>query len=480
MNFRVMNGTAMAAVLLMTAASAMAADTLDAGGGASFTNYQPSLGLNQGFAVDGAFPVRPPNNGFGGVDGFDIGFIRTFASTLTPGGQSANGVVLNSVANSAPAAVIGNSYGGNLSPNFSAPNLGGVTIIGATSSGGQGALDGYQVGQTSGSATVTLGVAQLPAHDHTVAGGGSTGMTGGGAPFGQLEPSLSMTYLIDVSGIYPGLGNATAIGQVAAFAGSFVPTGWRAADGSLMTIASDPLLYGLIGTTFGGDGITSFALPDLRGRTIVGAGAGPGLDPVTVGESFGSSSTVLTLGQMAAHDHGLPGGGVTGVAGGATPVSNAQPSLGLNYLVAVSGVYPSRDTAPFGDQAILGEVVAFADTLVPDGFLPADGRLLQIAQYSALFSLFGTTYGGNGNTTFALPDLRGRVVLGAGGGVVVGQKVGTEATVLTEANLPAHSHTFTAPAGVPEPATWTMLILGLGLAGAGLRRRATTADCQPM
>ena len=175
---------------------------------------------------------------------------------------------------------------------------------------------------------------------------------------------------------------------------------------------------------------------------------------------------------MAAHDHGLPGGGVTGATGGATPVSNAQPSLGLNYLVSLAGIYPDRNSAAPGDQVVLGEIVAYADNLVPDGFLPADGRLLSIAQNGALFSVFGTTYGGDGITTFALPDLRGRDVLGAGAGLSVGQTLGTESTVLTEANLPPHDHTVDA---VPEPSTWTMLFLGLGLAGAGLRRRSRVA-----
>ena len=473
MNSRILNGTAVAAAFLLTAASALAADTLDAGGGVSFTNYQPSLALNQGYELYGIFPSRADPGVLSGADSFTMGFVRTFAGNFTPGGQSASGAVVNIPAASSAFSIIGTYYGGNGTSTFALPDLRGATIIGATSSDGQGALNNYQVGVTSGSANVTLDVSQLPAHEHIVAGGSPTGLTGGGAAFGQSEPSVSMTYLIAVGGVYPGSSVAVSIGQVAAFAGNFVPTGWRVADGSLMTIPSDPLLYDLIGTTFGGDGITTFGLPDLRGRTVVGTGAGPGLTPVTLGETFGESSTVLTLGQLAAHDHGLPGGGTTGLTGGATPVTNAQPSLGLNYLVAVSGIYPTRDAVPPGDQPAFGEIVAYADNVVPNGFLPADGRLMSIAQNAALFSLFGTTYGGDGVTTFALPDLRGRDVVGVGEGLVVGQTVGTESTVLTEANLPAHSHTFTA--GVPEPSAWTMLILGLGFAGAGLRRRTRTA-----
>lgn len=84
------------------------------------------------------------------------------------------------------------------------------------------------------------------------------------------------------------------------------------------------------------------------------------------------------------------------------------------------------------------------------GYAPADGRLMPISQNSALFALIGTTYGGDGNTTFALPDLRGRFLLGAGNGpgvgnYVPGQKSGTPTTTLTINNMPAHAHSLAVP-----------------------------------
>jgi microcystin-dependent protein len=98
-----------------------------------------------------------------------------------------------------------------------------------------------------------------------------------------------------------------------------------------------------------------------------------------------------------------------------------------------------------GSEPYLGEICTFGFTFCPRGYLPADGSLVPISQNSALFSLFGTTYGGNGTTTFALPDLRGRVWVGAGNGpglspVSPGQQGGSEQVTLTAAQMPVHTH----------------------------------------
>lgn len=95
----------------------------------------------------------------------------------------------------------------------------------------------------------------------------------------------------------------------------------------------------------------------------------------------------------------------------------------------------------------LGQIVPFGFNFAPRGFASCNGALLAISQNSALFSLLGTQYGGNGTTTFALPDLRGRAAIGQGQGpglsnYVIGQSGGSETTTLTTANLPPHSHTF--------------------------------------
>ena len=465
-------GAALAAVLSAVAASATAADTLSAGSGVPFTNYQPSLALTEDFTMEGIYPANSSGGLQDGADHYSLAMIRNFGFGYNPGERAADGGLLSITPNSAVYSLVGIAYGGDGVSTFAAPNLQGTTIIGATSPNGQMATDGYQVGQALGSANTTLTVAQLPAHDHTLPGGGVTGVTGGGAPIDQHEPSLTMTYLIATGGIYPGQGNAVSVGQVAAFAGGFVPQGWRPADGEILNIADNPTLFSLIGNTYGGDGVTTFALPDLRGRTIVGAGTGAGLAPVALGEAFGSGSTVLTLSQLASHDHGLPAGGATGTTGGGAPIDNAQPSLGLNYLVSTSGIFPTTDYTPDPDNQTLGEIIAFAGNYAPKGYAFADGRLLDISQNIALFSLFGTYYGGDGVRTFALPDLRGRDIVGTGGGLTIGTQLGAESVSLTEANLPDHTHTLAA---VPEPATWATTTLGLGLAGAAFRRRRRAA-----
>ena len=91
-------------------------------------------------------------------------------------------------------------------------------------------------------------------------------------------------------------------------------------------------------------------------------------------------------------------------------------------------------------DAYLGEIRLFAGNFAPSGWALCQGQTLPISEYSALFTLLGTTYGGNGTTTFNLPDLRGRVVVHQGGGGVLGSAGGVESVTLTTAQLPAHSH----------------------------------------
>lgn len=94
------------------------------------------------------------------------------------------------------------------------------------------------------------------------------------------------------------------------------------------------------------------------------------------------------------------------------PDSNIQPTLVLHYSIALVGQYPNRSS----QYPLLGEIALFGYNFAPRGWAFCEGQLLPISQYSALFSVLGTTYGGDGRTTFALPDLRGRVVIGAGTG----------------------------------------------------------------
>lgn len=160
------------------------------------------------------------------------------------------------------------------------------------------------------------------------------------------------------------------------FAGNFAPRGWALCDGQLLSIAQNQALFSLLGTTYGGDGRTTFALPDLRGRAPIHAGQGPGLSPRQLGERSGTESVTLTVNQMPAHNHALqvyaesaktatvannvlgnaqsetysdqpPDGRMNpnaiGVTGEGQPVGVMSPFLAINFVIALQGVFPSRD-----------------------------------------------------------------------------------------------------------------------------------------
>lgn len=166
------------------------------------------------------------------------------------------------------------------------------------------------------------------------------------------------------------------LGQIQAFGFNFAPVGWAQCNGQLMSIAENEALFSLLGTTFGGDGQTTFALPDLRGRSIVHPGSGPGLSPVQMGQNGGYETFTLTINQLPSHNHAVsisvntgngeesdstkyiashasafnenstPGAVLKGVnqiaVGGNQPVNIRNPYLGLNYCIALEGIYPSR------------------------------------------------------------------------------------------------------------------------------------------
>lgn len=170
------------------------------------------------------------------------------------------------------------------------------------------------------------------------------------------------------------------IGEIRIFGFSRTPNGWQACDGSLLPIAQYDALFALIGTTYGGDGQTTFAVPDLRGRLPVHQGAGPGLSNYVIGQMAGTESVTLMQTQMPAHTHTLatttaaansttPGptllpaavsgdtfyvntlAGNTAVAmspqmvgpsGGTQPHENCMPTLTAQYCIAWAGIFPSQ------------------------------------------------------------------------------------------------------------------------------------------
>lgn len=122
------------------------------------------------------------------------------------------------------------------------------------------------------------------------------------------------------------------IGEIAMFAGNYAPRGWALCDGQLLPINQYQALFSIVGTMYGGDGRSTFALPDLRGRGPIHGGQGPGLSYRTLGEK-GGSETANTFN----------GNSLQTQRGNGQSIDNMQPYLVVNYIIALQGVYPSRN-----------------------------------------------------------------------------------------------------------------------------------------
>jgi microcystin-dependent protein len=161
------------------------------------------------------------------------------------------------------------------------------------------------------------------------------------------------------------------LGEIRLFAGNFAPVGWEFCNGQLLQISQNDAIFALIGTTYGGDGVTTFALPDLRGRAPVHQGGG-----FTIGQVAGSEQVTLTTNELPAHGHPLRATAADGTtadptnavwaesdartfstaapntslhpsslgnAGGGQPHSNLMPFVTLNFIIALQGVFPSQN-----------------------------------------------------------------------------------------------------------------------------------------
>ncbi len=170
------------------------------------------------------------------------------------------------------------------------------------------------------------------------------------------------------------------IGEITMFGGNFAPRGWAFCDGQLLAISQNDSLFSLLGTIYGGDGRTTFGLPDLRGRIPLHQGTGPGLSPRNLGSRGGEERVTLTTNQMPNHFHYVnannapgdqanPAGHVLaqptqgsnrlyddvepvdnklnsaaiGDSGGSLPHQNIMPFQCVNYIIALVGIYPSRN-----------------------------------------------------------------------------------------------------------------------------------------
>ena len=128
------------------------------------------------------------------------------------------------------------------------------------------------------------------------------------------------------------------IGEVIMFAGNFAPRGWAFCDGQLLAINNNQALFSILGTTYGGDGRTTFGLPDLRGRVALHEGSGPGLPTYRLGQKGGTEAVPFAKKPMA------PGKGknVVNIVNTDVNASNMQPFTTVNYIIALQGVFPSR------------------------------------------------------------------------------------------------------------------------------------------
>jgi microcystin-dependent protein len=136
------------------------------------------------------------------------------------------------------------------------------------------------------------------------------------------------------------------VGQVIAVGFNFAPEGWVLCNGQLLSISEFSVLYTLIGTTFGGDGVNTFGVPNLNGRSPAGQGTGPGLPTMVLGQAAGTESVTLTSNQLPAHNHVLSASSATGTT--ATPSSSTALSNQSNGSVTMYGAAPGNTTLAAG------------------------------------------------------------------------------------------------------------------------------------
>ena len=204
-------------------------------------------------------------------------------------------------------------------------------------------------------------------------------------PIDDLQPAVAITEAIMLQGIFPSPSGGGSQGSVAAirhFAFGFAPAGTASTHGQLIAIPSNTALFSLLGTTYGGDGLNTFALPDLDTMLSVGNGTGPGLSPHGQGEFYGVDDLFLIRPNMPFN-----------LGGNFQPIDNSAPSLAVRFLINTVGTFNG------GQLTDIGMVWEFAGGFAPAGTLECNGQLVQISDYETLFQLIGTTYGGDGETT---------------------------------------------------------------------------------
>lgn len=301
-----------------------------------------------------------------------IGEIRIVGFNFAPRGWAdCDGRLLPIAKHSALFSILGTVYGGDGRTTFGLPDLRGRSPVHPGTDTTNRVL---RLGQKSGG-----GKAAPAANARNLAVYG-----------------LGLRYVIALQGTFPSRSKRASadryVGEVVMFAGNFSPNGWLPCEGQELVASENKVAFSVLGTTYRGTK-SIFHVPDMRGRVLVHAGHGRGMGPLDLGRvERGTALGVPTSGSTA---------GVT-----------LPSQLGIRHLIVMDGVHPSGDVEP----SFLAEIRIFAGKVTPRGWIPCDGALLAISQHNALFSLYGTIFGGDGRTTFGIPDLRGRRSVGSGRG----------------------------------------------------------------
>jgi microcystin-dependent protein len=457
-----------------------------------------------------------------------IGELRFMAcDKFVTGWAQCDGSLLPIEGNEALFSLILTTYGGDGFTNFALPDLRSRFPI----SVGQE----FSLGKYGGEEFVTLQVNQLPAHRHTVNSnkeGGSQDASGKfwgycnvepyttaeaaftmnpatlksfgkGAAHENRIPFQAICYYIALVGEYPSPdGNNIAspyLSELRIFSFDIVPHGWTRCNGQLLPIDQNQALYSLLGAAYGGNDLTTFAVPDLQARVPMHTGFS-----MPRGVGAGEAEHILTLDEIPVHTHTALAssepptsptptnnfwvGELTlapyGITNNNPPMSatalsstgegqshtNMAPYTVLNICMATVGIYPqSNDNAPADSQGdnYLTEIRMFAGKVVPAAWTPCNGQILPISKNSDLFGLIGDRYGGNGETTVGLPNLQIRGAVGAGKPPNLtpygtGEIGGMVTVTLTENETPAHTHapnafesgTGNTPTSDPNNAIW--------------------------
>lgn len=399
-----------------------------------------------------------------------VGEIRLLASNQMPDEwASCDGQLYSKGARPGLERVLGQSFGGDGGDNFAAPDLRGRVPMQLAPA--------HPLAQAGGAETVTLTVAELPAHTHELRASDSEGTraapagnlwarsearafgdgapdasmhadalaaAGGAQPHDNLTPFLGVRSILALNGRAPDDDSVEDVylGEIRTFAYGQVPEGWVRCDGQLLSRMARPQLFGLIGNTYGGSG-DMFAVPNLTGRIPLHRGAG-----LTLGQPGGEETHVLALDELPRHGHearaaAVPGddpspvGRTWGVqsaglaytdaapdialsaaavatAGGGDPHDNMPPFLALQFCMALQGEDPTVEFP--NTEPFAGEIRLFPYDLAPVGWAFCDGGLVDKNVNSGLFTMLKFAYGGDGQKMFALPDLRGRAPLHPGQG----------------------------------------------------------------